>query len=211
LLLRGGPKSRDPVHTAEQELVSMRFSALRRLAAVAAVATIGAGASLISAQPAAAAWYPWQHAGAAQAMTQAAADQRGLSYCWGGGDANGPTYGNSDSNCRPDTGTGKGFDCSGLVHYALAKAGRNPGDKTAHGYADTLGWVVTQPQPGDLLFWDWTSNGSYDHVGIYLGRNNDNGVMEFVEASGDRGLTIKNGKTVKISRYNGAHLIKRVF
>jgi cell wall-associated NlpC family hydrolase len=193
-------------------LVPVRISFARRLTTLAALTLAAAGSAVtLGAQPAAAQWYPWQHAGAAQPMTQAAADQRGLSYCWGGGDANGPTYGIATSNCKPTNGTGKGFDCSGLVHFALARAGRNPGDQTANGYAHNLGWAVGSPIPGDLLFWDWNGDRVYDHVGVYLGRNNDNGVNEFVEASGWEGQTIHNGKTVKITRYNGAHLIKRVF
>lgn len=185
------------------------ISIRRRLVALAAIAVATVGALLAGAAPAQAVWYPWQDPGASRAMTEAAVSQVGRSYCWGGGNEWGPTYGIAGSNCGASTGPG--FDCSGLVHYSLSRAGRNPGDQTANGYAANLGWIVSSPRPGDLLFWDWDRNGVYDHVAIYLGLNRDNNVNEFVEASGYQGATAATGHRVKISRYNGAHRIKRVF
>ncbi|MFD5430530.1 lytic murein transglycosylase, partial [Streptomyces sp. NPDC127084] len=61
--------------------------------------------------------------GTVRTVIEAALSQRGVPYSWGGGNANGPSYGIC---CSPSgkSGTGiKGFDCSGLTQYAYAKAG----------------------------------------------------------------------------------------
>jgi cell wall-associated NlpC family hydrolase len=86
---------------------------------------------------------------------RAAESKIGMPYVWGGeSDAEG------------------GYDCSGLVQYAFAKAGiRMP--RTADIQAFT-GWRLpySQAQPGDLLTWknDPTFNG-VSHIAIYLGNN----------------------------------------
>ncbi|MDN3352579.1 C40 family peptidase [Actinomadura sp. DC4] len=86
---------------------------------------------------------------------RAAESKIGMPYVWGGeSDAEG------------------GYDCSGLVQWAFAKAGiRMP--RTADIQAFT-GWRLpySQAQPGDLLTWknDPTFNG-VSHIAIYLGNN----------------------------------------
>jgi cell wall-associated NlpC family hydrolase len=88
-------------------------------------------------------------------VIRAAESKIGMPYVWGGeSDAEG------------------GYDCSGLVQYAFAKAGiRMP--RTADIQAFT-GWRLpySQAQPGDLLTWknDPTFNG-VSHIAIYLGNN----------------------------------------
>ena len=60
-----------------------------------------------------------------------------------------------------------GFDCSGLVHYSYATAGKNL-PRTAAGQ-----WAELTPVPGrdlrtgDLLF--FSIAGKMSHVGVYLG------------------------------------------
>lgn len=60
-----------------------------------------------------------------------------------------------------------GFDCSGLVHYAYARAGKTV-PRTTGGL-----WRRTRPVPGgelevgDVLFFD--IEGKVSHVGLYLG------------------------------------------
>ena len=67
-----------------------------------------------------------------------------------------------------------GFDCSGLVHYAYARVGKNVPRTTA-----TL-WSGLQPiddsdiRTGDVLF--FRIDGKMSHVGMYIGNN------EFVHA-----------------------------
>ena len=73
----------------------------------------------------------------------------GTPYVWGG---SGPS----------------GFDCSGLVYYALNEAGISVPRTTAQGYKDMATPVdEATAQPGDLIFFG--VQGAVDHVGIYMG------------------------------------------
>jgi peptidoglycan DL-endopeptidase CwlO len=88
-------------------------------------------------------------------IIRAAESKIGMPYVWGG---------ESDRE--------GGYDCSGLVQYAFARAGiRMP--RTADIQAFT-GWRLpySQAQPGDLLTWknDPTFNG-VSHIAIYIGNN----------------------------------------
>ncbi|HHW41137.1 MAG TPA: LysM peptidoglycan-binding domain-containing protein [Syntrophomonadaceae bacterium] len=79
---------------------------------------------------------------------------------------------------RPETG----FDCSGFVQYVFSLHGiKLP--RTASEQA-SVGTRVTDPAPGDLVFFDTHRNGSIEHVGIYLGNN------AFIHASQNKGITI---------------------
>lgn len=68
--------------------------------------------------------------------------------------------------------TPSGFDCSGYIYYVYKEAGLDLGSrKTAAGYA-ALTTTVTNPQVGDLVFFQGTYSGMQgriSHVGIYLG------------------------------------------
>lgn len=82
----------------------------------------------------------------------AAKAQLGTPYLWGGETA------------------GKGFDCSGLIQYAYAKAGisipRTTFDQIKHGAPVKWG----QFQPGDLIFSNFEGPGAgASHVVMYLG------------------------------------------
>ncbi|MFG3437604.1 WXG100 family type VII secretion target [Nonomuraea sp. NPDC047897] len=78
-------------------------------------------------------------------IVSAARQHIGKPYIWG---ANGPSA----------------FDCSGLVYYTLNQAGIKIGDTTAAGYQKS-GQPVTDPQPGDIVFFGQPAS----HVGIYVG------------------------------------------
>ena len=85
---------------------------------------------------------------------KAGLSRQGLPYVWG---ASGPNS----------------FDCSGLVQWAMARAGiqmpRVAADQARTGPAVP----VSQLQPGDLLFYhtDPTDPGYISHVAIYLGND----------------------------------------
>ena len=65
--------------------------------------------------------------------------------------------------------TPAGFDCSGFVSYVLNEAGKSIGRLTAAGFYSNS-YKVSSPQPGDLIFFQGTTNNSgITHVGIYLG------------------------------------------
>ncbi|MBY4212622.1 peptidoglycan DD-metalloendopeptidase family protein [Rhodococcus fascians] len=98
----------------------------------------------------------------------------GTTYAWGGGDRNGPTQGVSDGGGRADM-IGDfdkvGFDCSGLVLYAIAQASGGaivlPHQDSAQ-IADPRGRAVSTPadlQPGDII------QPHSGHIFIWLGNN----------------------------------------
>lgn len=75
-----------------------------------------------------------------------------------------------------------GFDCSGFVQYVYSLHGINL-PRTAADQA-AAGTRVSQPEPGDLVFFDNYGNGHIGHVGIYIGNNS------FIHASTNKGVTI---------------------
>jgi cell wall-associated NlpC family hydrolase len=104
-----------------------------------------------------------------QAVVAAASAQLGVPYAWGGGDAAGPSLG---------IGTGAktvGFDCSGLVLYAVAQASSG-GIELPHSseLEATMGTSVAPAdiQPGDVIaFALGADHSDFDHIGIYIGDN----------------------------------------
>ncbi|SDM25936.1 Cell wall-associated hydrolase, NlpC family [Geodermatophilus siccatus] len=101
-----------------------------------------------------------------QRAIAAAKSQRGLPYSWGGGNANGPTWG-----IPPDTDV-FGFDCSGLTEYAYAQAGVRIGGTSREQYWRFRDRTVAADdlQPGDLVFWGETADHtSIYHVALYIG------------------------------------------
>jgi len=98
-------------------------------------------------------------------------------YVWGGGGPSGPT----GSAVGPAGYVSKpGFDCSGLVQYALAQAGvvvpHYSGSGGQFSVVQAAGGFTTnisQLQPGDLVFFvgvgDDGSTTDPGHVGIYIG------------------------------------------
>lgn len=105
------------------------------------------------------------------AIVDAAASQKGVWYSFGGGGINGPSLGV----------TGIGFDCSGLVMYAVYQGtgGENGGIKLPHSARmqqnGSQGVKVEGGRenwrPGDILFLVGTSKP--DHVTIYAGKGPD--------------------------------------
>ncbi|MFD3873007.1 C40 family peptidase [Streptomyces sp. NPDC058623] len=116
----------------------------------------------------------------AEAAVRAACEQVGVWYSWGGGHGPrpGPTYGQVDpsdpaSEHDPER---LGFDCSGLVRYAWARAaGGDPLSGNAYHQFNSprvkqrfaAGRGTAPLLPGDLLAWG--SGGSVHHIAIYLG------------------------------------------
>uniref|UniRef100_UPI003F4978F7 C40 family peptidase n=1 Tax=Nonomuraea sp. CA-251285 TaxID=3240002 RepID=UPI003F4978F7 len=89
---------------------------------------------------------------------------RGTAYSWGGGDANGPSYG-------IDHGSSIfGFDCSGLVQYAIYQAtnGAVKWPRVSQDQAKA-GKAVSREnmRPGDIIAFDHGEG--FTHIGIYIG------------------------------------------
>ncbi|MCW2497468.1 NlpC/P60 family protein [Jatrophihabitans sp.] len=92
-------------------------------------------------------------------------------YSFGAGNESGPTYGVAVDYASRNDGRVRGFDCSGLVLYAVGPWLRLVHDAaTQYTEAGTVHPALSQLQPGDLLFWsrDGTING-IGHVAIYVG------------------------------------------
>lgn len=98
------------------------------------------------------------------AAVQAAKRWIGTPYCWGGGDANGPTQG----QCAP---AAPGFDCSGLTLYAWAQAGIRLDHWTGYQWNEGQHIPVSQARPGDLFFYATNTSDpdTIHHVGLYIG------------------------------------------
>ncbi|MCM2424959.1 C40 family peptidase [Streptomyces sp. RKAG337] len=117
----------------------------------------------------------------AQSAIQAACGQIGVWYTWAGGHGPQPgaTYGQvdpSDPERSAHDPERLGFDCSGLVRYAYAKAtgqdilsgSANTQYHTSHASARFTADQGTGPLlPGDLLVWG--GENSIHHIAIYLG------------------------------------------
>ncbi|WKA54019.1 C40 family peptidase [Planococcus shixiaomingii] len=78
--------------------------------------------------------------------------------------------------------TTSGFDCSGFTQYVFKKAGKNISRSTLTQYAETK--AVSNPQPGDLVFFANTYRAGISHVGIYVGNN------QFMHAGGSKSAVV---------------------
>jgi cell wall-associated NlpC family hydrolase len=89
----------------------------------------------------------------------------GTPYSWGGGNESGPTRGIAQG-----AGT-VGFDCSGLVTYAWARAGVRLIHYATSQYNAGPHPSRSELRPGDLVFFahDPADPGTIHHVGIYIG------------------------------------------
>ncbi|MGC0334941.1 cell wall-associated NlpC family hydrolase [Streptomyces sp. SAI-170] len=140
--------------------------------------------------------------GTVRTVIEAALAQRGVPYSWGGGTAQGPSYGIC---CSPSgkSGTGiKGFDCSGLALYAYAQAGvrlpRTAAAQAGAGRRIPASAGTSALRPGDLVFYAYAPgrDSTIYHVGIYLG----NGQM--INAARP-GTTIRQDPVNAMSGYAG--------
>lgn len=94
----------------------------------------------------------------ADAEIAAAKNQLGVPYVWGGGSVAGPT--------------GGGFDCSGLVLFAVFQGshGQVTLPRTADEQIKAVQQIpLTALQPGDLVAFKVPGDATYHHIAIYLG------------------------------------------
>lgn len=136
--------------------------------------------------------------GSGAAIVSAAKHYQGTPYSWGGGNYQGPSLGIYSSPSLDGTKT-VGFDCSGLVMFAVYNSTgiQLPHSAEAQG-KDSRGTTVprdwSKMQPGDVVSFSEDgsgSPGSFGHVGIYIG----NGQM--IHAP-------RPGKTVEIVQLKGS-------
>lgn len=100
--------------------------------------------------------------------------------------------------------------CGMFVSWVYAQAGYPLGNigfskgfagcQTAVQYFKKAGKIVTDPQPGDIVFFDFNKDGRHDHTGIYLrGSKNKDLVFETIE-----------GNTSKTNNTNGGLVMVRL-
>ncbi|MDN3263961.1 C40 family peptidase [Streptomyces sp. CSDS2] len=113
--------------------------------------------------------------GKVRTVIDAALSQRGVPYSWGGGNAQGPSYGIC---CSPSGRSGAritGFDCSGLTTYAYAKVGislpRTAAAQAGRGRRIPADLGTGALKPGDLVFYAYAPgrDSTIYHVGVYTG------------------------------------------
>lgn len=120
-----------------------------------------------------------------QNVIAAASKWIGTRYSWGGGDFNGPTNGIRDGGVADSYGdyANPGFDCSGLVRYAVFHASGGEIQMTRTTYTQVNeGQPVPldQMRPGDLIFFGSPPH----HVGIYYGQQNGEDMLLNAPQSG---------------------------
>ncbi|MCA1055183.1 LysM peptidoglycan-binding domain-containing protein [Rossellomorea aquimaris] len=78
--------------------------------------------------------------------------------------------------------TPSGFDCSGFIYYVFNQAGVNISRTNTEGYY-SKSTSISNPKPGDLVFFKNTYKAGISHMGILIGNG------EFIHAS-DNGVTV---------------------
>jgi len=136
----------------------------------------------------------------------AALSYLGTSYSWGGGGPGGPSVGIHDGGVADSFGDYQkvGFDCSGLVSMAYARAGIDVGKPTGtewEGGQAGPHYAWNDALPGDLIFYGSPSH----HVALYLGKVGDRQLMAEAPQSGDvvKVSTVRNGDLVGVARPTG--------
>jgi hypothetical protein len=89
--------------------------------------------------------------------------------------------------------------CYYLAGYPLRHLGFEKGFagcQTAVAYFKKNNMITTDPQPGDIVFFDWNGDGRFDHTGIFVCWNGNN----FFDVEGNTSLT---------NQSNGGQVMKR--
>lgn len=98
-------------------------------------------------------------------VLQKARALQGIPYVWGGS-------------------TTKGFDCSGFIYYVYNQSGISVPRTNTEGFY-SRSFEVSNPIPGDIVFFNDTYKKGLSHMGIYIGNG------QFIHA-GSKGISIAN-------------------
>lgn len=117
-----------------------------------------------------------------------------------------------NSNC---TKYGKWFGwdgvpwCGMFVSWVYAQAGYPLGNigfprgfagcQTAVAHFKKAGKIVTNPEPGDIVFFDFNGDGRFDHTGIFVKKNN-NTTFDSIEGNTSVGNNTNGGFVMRRKR-----------
>jgi hypothetical protein len=94
--------------------------------------------------------------------------------------------------------------CYAMAGFPLPKIGFSKGFagcQTAVAYFKKNGWVTNTPVEGDVVFYDWNSDGRYDHTGIFV-KWIDKDNFETIEGNTAVGNDSNGGNVMKRKRNN---------
>ncbi len=118
--------------------------------------------------------------GQGAAVVAAAPEYLGVPYQWGGTDPK------------------SGLDCSGLTQRVFADVGIDlPRTSSQQATSGRPVAGLADAQPGDLVFFDWSSRPGIDHVGVYIG-------------DGKMIAAPQEGEVVKVQPVGNPSVIRRV-
>jgi hypothetical protein len=83
------------------------------------------------------------------------------------------------------------------------------GCQTAVAYFRKHNKIVQDPQPGDIVFYDWNKDGRHDHVGIFEGWI-DNNTFTAIEGNTAVGNDSNGGKVMRRNRNKSVALFVRM-
>lgn len=121
----------------------------------------------------------------------------GTPYSWGAGGPSGPTLGQATGAYPKQATSTVGFDCSGLVQYAYAKAGIKMPRVSYGQLKQGSRTAIKNLSPGDLVGF-----GSGSHIAIYLGNG------KIIEApSTFKNVRVRSLTPADYKRAWGVHLV----
>ena len=108
--------------------------------------------------------------------------------------------------------------CGVFVSWAYAQGGRPLGNigflkgfagcQTAVEYFRKTGQITTEPEPDDIVFFDWNGDGVYEHTGLFV-RHINEGYFKTIEGNTSLSNQSNGGEVMeRTRRYKGALFVK---
>ena len=107
--------------------------------------------------------------------------------------------------------------CGMFVSWCYAQAGKPLGNigflkgfagcQTAVAHFKKTGEITKNPQPGDIVFFDWNKDKRYDHTGIFVKWLNEKKEFETIEGNTSLTNQSNGGQVMKRIRNNGNNIL----